>query len=238
MSVAARELATSVSATADVWVVVAAYNEASRLPATLHSLCARYSNVVVVDDGSSDRTAEAVLSTTAWLLRHIFNCGQGAALRTGIGFALERGAKVIVTFDADGQHDPAEIPRLVAPIFEGSADVVLGSRFRGEAIGIPWTRRLILLGGVLFTRLFSGVQVTDAHNGFRAFSHEAAQRVELTQDRMAHASEILDQVRVHHLRFCEVPVTIRYTEESLAKGQRSWNAIKIVAQLLLGRLIR
>jgi glycosyltransferase involved in cell wall biosynthesis len=223
---------------ADVWIVVAAYNESRRLPATLHSLCARFPNVVVVDDGSSDRTADVVLSTTAWLLRHPFNCGQGAALRTGIQFALQRGAGVIVTFDADGQHDPAEIERLVAPVSESSADVALGSRFRGEAIGIPWTRRLVLLGGVLFTRLFSGVRVTDAHNGFRAFSREAAQRIDFTQDRMAHASEILDQIRAHHLRFCEVPVTIRYTQESLAKGQSSWNAIKIVAQLLLGRLMR
>ncbi len=226
------------SATADVWIVVPAYNEARRLPATLGSLCARYAQVVVVDDGSTDGTGEVVLRTNAWLLRHPFNCGQGAALRTGIEFALRQGAKIIVTFDADGQHDTTEIPRLLGPILEGNADVALGSRFRGGTVNIPWSRRLVLLGGVLFTRLFSGMRVTDTHNGFRAFSRQAALKIPFTQDRMAHASEILDAIHAHHLRFCEVPVTIRYSQESLAKGQSSWNAIRIVSQLLLGRLIK
>jgi glycosyltransferase involved in cell wall biosynthesis len=204
----------------------------------LRSLCPRYSNVVVVDDGSSDATLEAALGFPVWVLRHPINCGQGAALRTGIGFAVERGAAVVVTFDADGQHDAGEIPRMVAPIAEGRADAVLGSRFLGQLVGIPWTRRLVLLGGVLFTRIFSGVRVTDTHNGFRAFSRSAAEQIRFAQDRMAHASEIIDQLRVLQLKFCEVPVTIRYTEATLAKGQSSWNAIKIAGQLLLGRLLR
>lgn len=238
MSVAPEPAWFADSATAHVWIVVPAYNEADRLPATLRSLCSRYANVVVVDDGSGDGTDDAVLSTTAWLLRHPFNCGQGAALRTGVEFALQRGAKIIVTFDADGQHDAAEIPRLLAPILEGKADIALGSRFRGGAVNMPWSRRLVLLGGVLFTRLFSGMRVTDTHNGLRAFSRQAAQAMAFAQDGMAHASEILDAIHAHHLRFCEVPVTVRYTHESLAKGQSSWNAIKIVGQLLLGRLIR
>jgi len=223
---------------AGLWVVIAAYQEASRLPATLRSLCPRYPNVVVVDDGSSDATLEAALGFPVWVLHHPINCGQGAALRTGIAFAVERGAEVVVTFDADGQHDAGEIARLVAPIAEGRADAVLGSRFLGQVVGIPWTRRWVLLAGVLFTRIFSGLRVTDTHNGFRAFSRAAAQQIRFTQDRMAHASEIIDQLRVLQLKFCEVPVTIRYTEATLAKGQSSWNAIKIAGQLLLGRLLR
>ncbi len=224
---------------ADVWVVVAAYNEEPRLATTLAGLRARgYENVVVVDDGSRDRTAAVALSSGAWVLRHLLNLGQGAALQTGISFALLRGAETIVTFDADGQHDPDEIPALVAPVRAGTADVALGSRFLGSAVNIPLTRKLVLKGGVLFTRIFSGIRVTDTHNGFRALSRAAAEKIRLRENRMAHASEILDQIQGGGLRFVEVPVTIRYSAETMAKGQSSWNAVKIVAQLVLGRFVR
>lgn len=223
----------------DLWVVIAAYNEEPRLGATLAGLRGRgYENVVVVDDGSRDRTAEVALGAGAWVLRHLINLGQGAALQTGLSFALGRGAVTIVTFDADGQHDPDEIPTLAAPVRDGTADVALGSRFLGAAMNIPFTRKLVLKGGVVFTRLFSGIRVTDTHNGFRALSRTAAEKIKLTQNRMAHASEILDQIQTRGLRHVEVPVTIRYSAETMAKGQSSWNAVKIVAQLLLGRFVR
>jgi glycosyltransferase involved in cell wall biosynthesis len=221
-----------------VWVVIAAYNEERRLGSTLSGLCAVCPNVVVVDDGSADRTAEVALAQRVWLLRHVVNCGQGAALQTGIDFALRQGAEVLVTFDADGQHAAEEVARLVEPVLAGRADVALGSRFLGRALGIPWTRRLVLKAGVLFTRAFSQVRVSDAHNGFRALSRRAATLIRITQNRMAHASEILDQIREHGLTFCEVPVTVRYSDETMAKGQSSWNSLKIVGQLVLGRMIR
>jgi glycosyltransferase involved in cell wall biosynthesis len=221
-----------------VWVVVAAYNEGRRLGQTLDGLRPHCPRVVLVDDGSQDDTAEVALRRDVWVLRHVINCGQGAALQTGIDFALARGAEVVVTFDADGQHDPEEIGRLTEPVLAGRADVALGSRFLGQTVGMPWSRGLVLRLGVLFTQVFSRVRVSDTHNGFRALSRPAAAAIRITQDRMAHASEILDQVRQHRLRYCEVPVTIRYAEETLAKGQSSWNAVRIVGQLVLGRLIR
>jgi polyprenyl-phospho-N-acetylgalactosaminyl synthase len=217
---------------------VAAYNEGRRLARTLDGLRALCPRVVVVDDGSADDTADVALRHDVWVLRHLVNCGQGAALQTGIDFALARGAEVVVTFDADGQHDADEIGRLTEPVLAGRADVALGSRFLGRAVGMPWSRGLVLKLGVLFTQVFSRIRVSDTHNGFRALSRSAAARIRITQDRMAHASEILDQVRQHGLRYCEVPVTIRYADETLAKGQSSWNALRIVGQLVLGRLIR
>lgn len=223
----------------DLWVVIAAYNEEPRLGATLAGLRERgYRNVVVVDDGSRDDTARVALGAGVWSLRHLLNLGQGAALQTGIAFALARGAGTVVTFDADNQHDPDEIPALAAPVRDGTADVALGSRFLGRAENIPLSRKLVLKGGVLFTRLFSGIRVTDTHNGFRAFTADAARRIRITQNRMAHASEILDQVQTLGLRFVEVPVTVRYSAETMAKGQSSWNAVKIVAQLVMGRFVR
>jgi glycosyltransferase involved in cell wall biosynthesis len=221
-----------------VWIVIAAYNEGKRLAATLDGVLPLYRNVVVVDDGSRDDTYDVALGKGVWALRHVINLGQGAALQTGIDFALRQGAEVIVTFDADGQHAADEIERLIAPVRSGEADAALGSRFLGKSVGMPWTRRLVLKAGVLFTRVFSLIKVSDAHNGFRALSRKAAEQIRITQNRMAHASEILDRIREHRLRFVEVPVTIHYTAETMAKGQSSWNAVKIVGELLLGRMVR
>ena len=222
----------------NVWVVVPAYNEAARLDETLTGLCACCANVVVVDDGSTDDTSAVALRHPVWVLRHPVNCGQGATLQTGVDFALRQGAEFLVTFDADGQHDAEELARLVEPVRSGRVEVALGSRFLGQAVGMTWHRRLVLKLGVLFTWLFSRIRVTDTHNGFRALSRRAARLIRITHNRMAHASEILDQIRLHRLSFCEVPVTIRYTAGTLAKGQSSWNSLRIVGQLLLGRVVR
>ncbi len=221
-----------------LWIVVPAYNEASRIGSTLSDLCSCFPNVVVVDDGSSDETAVVAEGHPVWVLRHVINRGQGAALQTGLDFALQRGAELIVTFDADGQHCSDEIDRLIEPVCSGQFDVALGSRFLGETVDMPWFRWLVLKGGVVFTWLFSQIRVTDTHNGFRALSRLAADKIRLTQDRMAHASELLDQIRALKLRYTEVPVTIRYTQDTMDKGQSSWNAVRIVGQLLLGRFVK
>ena len=221
-----------------VWVVIAAYNEGTRLKNTLVELTPRYPNVVVVDDGSQDDTAAAALSEGVWLLRHVLNCGQGAALQTGIDFALARGAEIVVTFDADGQHDAADIEAMLVPIRTDRADVVLGSRFLGRTVDIPFSRWLLLKLAVLFTRIFSRIRVTDAHNGLRALSRRAARTIRINQERMAHASEILDQIRQHGLRYEEAAVTVRYSADTLAKGQSSWNAVKILSKLFLDRFVR
>jgi len=219
-----------------IWVVTAAFNEADRLGSTLAGLVESGCEVVVVDDGSTDGTRAVAAAYPVWILHHPVNCGAGAGLRTGIAFALARGADIIVSIDADGQHDPAEIPLLVAPIADGRCDVAIGSRFLGRTIDMPWSRGLVLSGARWFTRMFSAVAVSDPHNGFRAFSRAAAQQIRITQDRMAHCSEIVEQLRPLGLRWCEVPVTVRYTRATLAKGQSSWNAIRIVGDLLAGRL--
>jgi len=218
-------------------LVIAAYNEGRRLGQTLRSINRLDYQVVVVDDGSADDTSAVALQYPVWLLRHQCNCGQGAALQTGIDFALSQGADFLVTFDADGQHAVDGLDALLEPVRTGQADVALGSRFLGRTVGLRWSRWLVLKLGVLFTRLVSGVRVTDAHNGLRAFSRHGAQRIRINQDRMAHASEILDRIRSAGLRFCEVPVTIRYSEETRAKGQSSWSALKIAGEFLLGRMI-
>jgi glycosyltransferase involved in cell wall biosynthesis len=221
-----------------VWVVVPAYNEAPRIASTLRTLASFAGRIVVVDDGSRDDTADRALEESVWVVQHALNCGQGAALQTGIDFALQHGADIIVTFDGDGQHQASDLHRLVQPILDGEADVVLGSRFLGTTHDMPWTRFVVLKLGVVFTRVISRIAVTDTHNGLRALSRHAARKLRIRENRMAHASEILHEIRVQQLRYCERPVTIRYTHATLAKGQSSLQAFRIAARFLLGRLVR
>ena len=222
---------------ASVWVVIPAFNEAPRIEKTLTELLRHFSGtVVVVDDASRDDTFARVGRFPVWLLRHPINCGQGAALQTGIDFALRQGADVIVTFDADGQHDASEIAPLIGPVLSGEADVALGSRFLGTARGIPLLRWLTLKLAILFTRLTSGLALTDVHNGFRAFSRHAAATIRIQQPRMAHASEILEEIARHRMRYREVPVTVTYLAETLEKGQSAWGALRITGHLLAGRI--
>lgn len=221
-----------------VFVVMPAFHEGSSLGEVLTRLKEFTPHVVVVDDGSTDATWEVARNHGALTLRHAVNRGQGAALQTGIVFALRRGADVIVTFDADGQHQVSDLPRLIAPILDGQCDVVLGSRFLGGDAQVPPRRRLLLRLATWFTRLASRLTVTDAHNGLRAFSRRAAERIDIRLDRMAHASELMDQIRVSGLPWREVAVTVRYTEYSLRKGQTSRSALKILAHYLLGKVVR
>lgn len=219
-----------------VFIVIAAYNESATVRHVIQRLLPKYRSIVVVDDGSTDDTYQQLEDLDILLLRHIVNRGQGASLQTGIDFALQQQADVIVTFDADGQHHEKDIDALVQPILRGDCDVCLGSRFLGHAHDMPVIRRLLLKGGILFTRVFSGIRVTDVHNGLRAFSRSAAQSISITMDRMAHASELLDQIKQNGLRYREVPVDVFYSSHSLAKGQSSWNALSIAFRLMYGRL--
>lgn len=221
-----------------VWIVIAAYNEGAAIAEVVRPLVEAGYGVVVVDDGSSDETRARARAAGAATLRHAVNRGQGAALQSGLRYALGRGAQVLVTFDADGQHSAQDIPRLVRPITGQTADIVLGSRFIEHSAAVPRARRILLRLAVAFTGVMSGVRLSDAHNGLRAMSRRAARQVDLQLDRMAHASEIIDQLVRTGLPLVEVSVTVRYTAYSLEKGQRASNAARIVWDYLLNKLSR
>lgn len=220
-----------------VAAIVPAYNEAGRVADVVRALARHADFVIVVDDGSSDRTAEAALEAGAVVLVHAVNRGQGAALKTGTEAALRHGADIIVHIDADGQHDPEALPKLVAPIMAGETDVVFGSRFLGAAAdGMPFSRKLLLRAARVFSAFALGLpeRMTDPQSGLRALSATAARQVDFHQDRMAHCSEILRLVTHSPLRWTEVPITVRYTRQTLAKGQKAGDAFGIVWQLFLG----
>lgn len=220
------------------WIVVPAYNEAATVGVAVKGLRDSYPNIVVVDDCSSDRTAQIAQAAGARVLRHPINLGQGAALQTGITFALQRGANHVVTFDADLQHRPEDIPQMLAALSASGADFALGSRFLGSARNLDLARKLVLKAAVLFTRATTGLKLTDAHNGIRAMTRRGASMLQIRQNRMAHASEILQQIARSRLPYIEVPVTVEYTSYSRAKGQRLTNSINIVLELFTGALQR
>lgn len=221
-----------------ICIVIAAYNEAGAIGAVLDDLntAAPGAQVLVVDDASQDDTAAVARAHGARVLRHPINRGQGAALQTGMTWALRQNMQTIVTFDADGQHSPADLPAMIEPIRADDADIVLGSRFLNGAPDMPALRRLTLRAAIVLTRVLSGLPVTDTHNGFRALSAAAARRINLRQDRMAHASEILDQIARSGLRYVERPVTVRYSDYSMAKGQRNRDAVKILLRVLMDKV--
>jgi glycosyltransferase involved in cell wall biosynthesis len=222
----------------DVFVVIPAFNENSVIRTTVASIVSREYTVVVVDDGSAVPVDTFLAGLPVYQLRHAINLGQGAALRTASDFALLKGARIIVHFDADGQHDPALIERLIAPIRAGKADVALGSRFltKADSHEVPAVKRVLLKAGVFVSWMFTGMWLSDAHNGFRALSRAAAEKIRLEENGFAHATEILELVRRSRLPWIEVPVTIHYSEYSRAKGQSVLNSFNILIDLMLRRL--
>jgi glycosyltransferase involved in cell wall biosynthesis len=221
------------------WIVIPAYNEEKKIEEVVTGLKkAGYLRIVVVDDGSKDGTGQKAYFASAIVLKHIANRGQGAALRTGIEYALENEAEIIVTFDSDGQHQPEDIAPLILPLQEGKAEVALGSRFLNFHSNTPLVRKIFLKGGAGIFRAIYGVRLTDSHNGLRAFSKKAAQAINITQDRMEHASEIIEEISKKRLKYVEVPVTIKYTSYSLQHGQKTSNAFKILLKMFVNKLMR
>jgi polyprenyl-phospho-N-acetylgalactosaminyl synthase len=216
-----------------LWIVCAAYNEARTISGVVSELRHAGYQVVVVDDGSNDGTRHLAAAAGANVITHPINLGQGAALQTGIEYALAQGADAIVTFDADGQHRVSDIARLVE-----QADFALGSRFLGQTYNLPWLRRWVLRAATVFTRLTTGLSLTDSHNGLRALTRRGACAIRLRQNRMAHASEIVSEIARSRLPYVEVPVTIEYTAYSLAKGQRLGDSVMILLDLFARELHR
>jgi glycosyltransferase involved in cell wall biosynthesis len=221
----------------DTAVVIPMHNEGAVVAAVVADVRRRFAHVVCVDDGSRDDCAALARQAGAMVVRHPTNLGQGAALETGIRHALARlDVSYVVTFDADGQHDVDDAVAMVDLARREDVQVVLGSRFLGAVHGITGSRRLVLRAAVRFTRTTTGLRVTDAHNGLRVLRRDAAEQVRLRLHGMSHASEILSLVARHGFTYAEHPVTISYTDYSRAKGQRGYNALNIVFELMVNRM--
>jgi glycosyltransferase involved in cell wall biosynthesis len=229
---------------ASLHLIVPAFNEGRVIGTTLANLPRAFAGIdevtiVVIDDGSSDDTAEVVLRCQdgrVVLLRHLINRGLGGALGTGLEYARRAGADYVVTYDADGQHAPEDIEAVLAPLVAGRAEAVIGSRLL-DPKGMPWYRIAGNWGLNLFTFFVFGMWTTDSQSGMRGFSRRAIEAIEVRLDRMEVSSEFIKEIRRCRLKYVEVPIRAIYSDYSLAKGQSNWNAFNILIRLVLHRLM-
>jgi polyprenyl-phospho-N-acetylgalactosaminyl synthase len=218
----------------EVCIVVPVFNEAPVVGDVVRELRELYPLVVCVDDGSGDDSATAITEAGGVLVRHPINLGQGAALRTGIEYGLTRqSVKWFVTFDADGQHEVDDVSPMLNLLQAEEAQIVFGSRFLDRRSEITSAKRAVLRAAVRYTRVSTGLSLSDTHNGLRAFDREVAAALDFQMNGMAHASELLAIVAHHGFHYAEMPVHIRYTPYSRAKGQPLINGINILFDLLL-----
>lgn len=218
---------------ADTWLIVPVFNEGEVVGDVVADVRRTFPNVVCVDDGSRDDSAGIVLRAGAHVVRHPTNLGQGAALQTGIEYALRQEARYFVTFDSDGQHQVADVKRLLDALDTEDVDVAIGTRFGGDAGHVPWLKRVVLRSVARLSPRLRTLRLTDAHNGLRAFTRPVAERMDITQNGMGHASEIIGMIGRNGWRVTEVPVTILYTDYSRAKGQSLINGVNIVFENVL-----
>ncbi len=215
------------------WFVIPLYNEEQVIGDVIRALRETYPLVVCVDDGSRDNSAAEAEAAGAVVVRHPYNMGQGAALKTGVDYARrDPSMKQVVTFDADGQHQVADAAAMIEKMQAEGVDCVLGSRFLDSRTKPGFLKGIVLRMAIVFTNITSGVRLTDTHNGLRVLSRHACDKISIEQNRMAHASEIVSEIGRHDLTYAEYPVHILYTDYSKAKGQPLLNAINIVADLL------
>lgn len=215
------------------WVVIPMYNEASVIRSVIEGVRSEFPNVVCVDDGSSDASASEARAAGATVVVHPINLGQGAALQTGFDYALSDPRMTdVVTFDADGQHQLDDARDMVVKLRSEGLDIVIGSRFLDDRTQLGWAKRLVLRTAARYSRWTSGMALTDAHNGLRVIDRGLLERVRITQNRMAHASELIDKVGRVKARWAEFPTHIVYTDYSRAKGQSLLNSVNILVDLI------
>ena len=226
----------------DIYIVVPAYNEEKMIGSTLKKLKGEgYKNIIVVDDGSSDNTYNIAKEKGTIVCRHLINRGLGGALGTGIKCALLYNPKVIITFDADGQHDPKDIEKIAKPILEDNYDVVIGSRLmdENEVKNMPKIKRIGNWGLNLLTYLMGGHFITDSQSGLRAFSNKSAKIIieQLKSNKYEVSSEFVVLIKRNNLKFMELPIKTIYTDYSMARGTNVITGFKILIKLIVHKLV-
>ncbi|HPA25822.1 MAG TPA: glycosyltransferase family 2 protein [bacterium] len=220
----------------NIFIVIPAFNEEKNIAQTINDLLPLGYNLIVVNDGSNDKTLEVVKNFPVTILNHEINRGQGASLATGTIYALSQATDLIIHFDADGQFLANELEGFIQPLINKTHDVVLGTRFIQERKNnhMPWLKKYFIHPvSRLIDYLFTGIKLSDAHCGLRAMNRLAAEKIVITQDGMAHNTEIVAQIKIHHLRFIELPVTVIYKEF----GQGIKGGLKIIKDLILNKFL-
>lgn len=218
-------------------VVIPAFNEALVIEQVVRTACTYAAAVIVVDDGSHDNTAEVAKIAGALVVQHAQNCGGGAAMMTGIAAARFLKPDCIVLLDGDGQHDPAEIPKLITYIASDTADIVFTNRF-GQKNHIPLIRRLFNGIGNVVTLLATGRYIPDSQSGFKALGPKAIATIQIHMSGFEYCTEIVRESVTHKWRIAQESISVRYSEYTLAKGQSFATGVRTAAKILLQSLMR
>ncbi|MFP7695702.1 glycosyltransferase family 2 protein [Trueperella sp. LYQ143] len=215
------------------WLVIPLYNEAQVIGDVVRAARHIFPNIVCVNDGSRDASAQRARQAGAIVIDHPINLGQGAALQTGITWLLTyTDARYLVTFDADGQHRTSDAQRMVERADREQLGFVLGSRFLTDTHQAGFIKKSVLTTAARVTRWRTGMNLSDAHNGLRVLRRDVAAQLHLTMHRMAHASQIIHQLARIDVPWAEEAVTIDYTDYSRAKGQSLLNGVNIITDML------
>lgn len=224
-------------------ILIPAYNEEKTLAKVLKSIPRHFPKIsrmeiIVVSDGSTDKTAAIAQKMQVTLISHFVNRGLGGALGTGFEYVRKNNFDCLLTFDADGQHNPKDIWPVLKPIVQKKADVVVGSRLKSASwrtAGMPWYRIVGIWGLNLITLAFYWIWTTDSQSGLRAFSRKAIEKIGIKSNKMEVSSEFFNEIQRHNLKLFEVPIKSIYTKYSLAKGQKNSNVFRILSKLIYRR---
>lgn len=220
-------------------IIIPAYNEAAMIGKVIDSIPEKIKyiskkEILVIDDGSSDDTYKIAKSKNVKVLRHLINRGLGAVLSTGFTYAKNQNYDFVVTFDADGQHDARDISSIIKTLYDGQADVVIGSRMLNLQT-MPMVRVLVNYLSNIMTYLLFNIWVTDSQSGLRGFTRDALEKLNIRTQRMEVSSEIFKEISKKHLKLSEISILPIYTNYSLHKGQKITNAPNVFWKLLLNK---
>ena len=217
------------------YVVLPAYNEATRIQPVIESIAEKGYNMVIVNDGSSDNTLDVILDSKRkypdkiHVYSLMINRGVGIATQTGFDAVLKYNPKYVVSMDSDGQHSADDLDNVIMPLVTGQAQAVIGVRPLKD---MPFTRNFANAVMNLLTRIFYGVNVSDSQTGFRAITQEALRRIEINARGYLISSEFIREVNDNNIPFAEVPIQTIYTPETQAKGTNVKEAFKILIQMI------
>jgi glycosyltransferase involved in cell wall biosynthesis len=216
------------------WIIIPAHNEEKRIPQVIRSVKNITKNIIIVDDGSKDKTSKIAKNENVIVLRHMVNLGKGAALKTGCDYAVRNGAKILVVMDADGQHKAEDVPRLVNTLKENNLDIVFGGRKWNQNMPVVFK-----IGNLFLSTMADGLfrmRVKDTQSGFRAFTSEAYKKIRWESSDYSMESEMISKVGKNHLKYREIPIQTIYLDKY--KGTTIFNGVKIAFESLLWKLRR
>ena len=217
----------------DIYVIVPAFNEQNVIKDIINNLLKNFSNVIVINDGSNDKTLEIINDLDIKILSHEINLGVGAAVQTGFDYVSNiPDAKAVITFDADGQHLVDDAIAMAKEILICDEGIIFGTRFPKHSKNIPKVKRIVLKLIAKITDLVTGVTLSDAHNGLKAYKVSTIKELELQFSSYSYESELITQVAKKKIDYKEMSTDIKYTSYSIKKGQKLLNGLLIIEDLL------